>query len=78
MYSHTIISIIIADRREPLTTIRDLLVVLNELKCGIGVYLDGEEEVTRAETFRIRVMERCVVMFFDLRINSREWVVWHK
>ena len=59
-------------------TIRNLLVVPNELQRGIGVYLDGEEEVARAEPFRIKVKERCGVMFLDLRLNSREGVVWHK
>jgi len=59
-------------------TIRDLLAVPNELKRGIGVYLDGEEEVAWAEPFRIKVKERCTVMFFDLRVNSREGVIWQK
>jgi len=57
--------------------IRDLLVVPNELKRGIGVYLDGEEEVAQTEPFRIEVTERCAVMFFDVGVNSCEGVVWH-
>jgi hypothetical protein len=69
--------VVVLNLVEPMT-IRDLLVVPNELKRGIGVYLDGEEEVARAEPFRIKVKERCAVMFFDLRVNSREGVVWHK
>ena len=59
-------------------TIRDLLVVPNELKRGIGVYLDGEEEVAQAEPFRIKVKELCAVMFFDLRMNSCKGVISHK
>jgi len=59
-------------------TIRDLLVVPNELKHGVGVYPDGEEEVARAEPFQIKVKERCAAMFFDLGVISREGVVCHK
>ncbi|KAF8241250.1 hypothetical protein K440DRAFT_646190, partial [Wilcoxina mikolae CBS 423.85] len=68
---------VVLNLMEPMM-IRNLLVVPNELKRAIGVYLDGEEEVAQAEPFRIKVKERFAVMFCDLHVNSREGVVWHK
>jgi len=59
-------------------TIRDLLVVPNKLKHGIGAYIDDEEENAWAEPFRIKVKERCALMFFIMHVKSREGVVWHK
>jgi len=59
-------------------TIRDLLVVPNERKRGIRVYINGEEEVSRAEPVRMKVKARCAFMFFDLRVKSHEGVVLHK
>jgi len=56
-------------------TFRDLLVVPNELKCGIGFYLDGEEKVALAKPFQIKVMECCAGMFFDLHVDSRDGVM---
>jgi len=75
--SNLYLVVVVLNHVEPMT-IRDILIVPNELKRGIGVYLDGEEEVALAEPCQINVKEHCAVMFFDLRVNSREGVVWQK